>query len=218
MSHRTHLPLILAATLSLATAAAAQSPTDPRRHLNIPSSPSPAKACKSTPASNPPLDRNGSSRPPKPRSPMHPANLQAPTPRAPSGYPTDGSTVKGEVLQKIPSPDPASIPWLLLKAASPTGSGTHVPRRIHPPLRHPRRHRPHHRLRRPAPQRRLSRPLHRNLHLLLREALNRARRTPVRRRHNRLLRCRTRQARHRRPILEHLIAVDIEVRQNRIPK
>jgi Protein of unknown function (DUF3455) len=40
----------------------------------------------------------------------------------------DGSTVKGEVLQKSPSPEPTSIPWLLLKAVSPSGSGimTHV--------------------------------------------------------------------------------------------
>jgi hypothetical protein len=35
----------------------------------------------------------------------------------------DGSTVKGEVLQKSASPDPGAIPWLLLKATSPTGSG-----------------------------------------------------------------------------------------------
>jgi hypothetical protein len=35
----------------------------------------------------------------------------------------DGSTVKGELLQKSPSPDPAAIPWLLLKASITTGSG-----------------------------------------------------------------------------------------------
>jgi hypothetical protein len=35
----------------------------------------------------------------------------------------DGSTVKGEVLQKSASPDATSIPWLLLKAVSPSGSG-----------------------------------------------------------------------------------------------
>src|ERR1700716_2810429 len=35
----------------------------------------------------------------------------------------DGSTVKGELLQKSPSPDATSIPWLLLKATSPSGSG-----------------------------------------------------------------------------------------------
>ena len=35
----------------------------------------------------------------------------------------DGSTVKGELLQKAPSPDASSIPWLLLKGVSPSGSG-----------------------------------------------------------------------------------------------
>jgi hypothetical protein len=35
----------------------------------------------------------------------------------------DGSTVKGDVLQKFASPDPGAIPWLLLKASAPTGSG-----------------------------------------------------------------------------------------------
>jgi hypothetical protein len=40
----------------------------------------------------------------------------------------DGSTVKGELLQKNASPEATSIPWLLLKAVSPSGSGimTHV--------------------------------------------------------------------------------------------
>ena len=35
----------------------------------------------------------------------------------------DGSTVKGELLQKSASPEPASIPWLLLKAVNPSGFG-----------------------------------------------------------------------------------------------
>jgi hypothetical protein len=35
----------------------------------------------------------------------------------------DGSAVKGELLQKVDSPDATSIPWLLLKAVSPSGSG-----------------------------------------------------------------------------------------------
>jgi hypothetical protein len=35
----------------------------------------------------------------------------------------DGSTIKGELLQKSASPEPTSIPWLLLKAVSPSGSG-----------------------------------------------------------------------------------------------
>lgn len=35
----------------------------------------------------------------------------------------DGSSVKGEVLVKANSPDPNSIPWLLLKAHEASGSG-----------------------------------------------------------------------------------------------
>jgi hypothetical protein len=35
----------------------------------------------------------------------------------------DGSIVKGELLQKSASPEPTSIPWLLLKAVGPTGPG-----------------------------------------------------------------------------------------------
>ena len=35
----------------------------------------------------------------------------------------DESTVKDEILQKSPSPENASIPWLLLKAVNPSGSG-----------------------------------------------------------------------------------------------
>jgi hypothetical protein len=35
----------------------------------------------------------------------------------------DGSAVKGKVLQKSASHDATSIPWLLLKAVSPSGSG-----------------------------------------------------------------------------------------------
>jgi hypothetical protein len=35
----------------------------------------------------------------------------------------DGSTVKGEVVARSASPDPAAIPWLLLKATSPSGLG-----------------------------------------------------------------------------------------------
>jgi hypothetical protein len=35
----------------------------------------------------------------------------------------DGSTVKGQVLATSPSPEPRSIPWLLLKATIAEGSG-----------------------------------------------------------------------------------------------
>ena len=36
---------------------------------------------------------------------------------------SDGSTVKGELFQKSNSPEPDAIPWLLLKAVTPSGSG-----------------------------------------------------------------------------------------------
>jgi hypothetical protein len=35
----------------------------------------------------------------------------------------DGSSVKGEVVQKSSAPEPGAIPWLLLKTASVEGSG-----------------------------------------------------------------------------------------------
>jgi hypothetical protein len=35
----------------------------------------------------------------------------------------DGSTIKGEVVARSASPDPTAIPWLLLKAISPSGLG-----------------------------------------------------------------------------------------------
>lgn len=35
----------------------------------------------------------------------------------------DGSSVKGAVLVKAPSPEPNSIPWLLLKATTTSGTG-----------------------------------------------------------------------------------------------
>lgn len=35
----------------------------------------------------------------------------------------DGSSVRGKVSAKTPSPDPGSIPWLLLKAAGSDGAG-----------------------------------------------------------------------------------------------
>jgi Protein of unknown function (DUF3455) len=41
----------------------------------------------------------------------------------PSWKSSDGSEVKGELVQKNPSPEAGSIPWLLLKATSVSGSG-----------------------------------------------------------------------------------------------
>jgi hypothetical protein len=41
----------------------------------------------------------------------------------PSWRSRDGSSVKGDLLQKNDSPEPGAIPWLLLKGADTTGSG-----------------------------------------------------------------------------------------------
>jgi hypothetical protein len=41
----------------------------------------------------------------------------------PSWESFDGSLVTGEVIAKMPAPDPSAIPWLLLRAKSHSGSG-----------------------------------------------------------------------------------------------
>jgi hypothetical protein len=41
----------------------------------------------------------------------------------PVWYYQDGSSIHGQLVAKLASPDPSSIPWLLLKGISPKGSG-----------------------------------------------------------------------------------------------
>lgn len=41
----------------------------------------------------------------------------------PSWHLDDGSTVKGELLEKTPAPSPGAIPWLLLRASTHEGTG-----------------------------------------------------------------------------------------------
>jgi hypothetical protein len=118
---RTHLLLILSATL-FATAAIAQNPTEPpptqrpiltaigkgvqiytcQQSAAGPQWVSQAPEATLIDASGKPIGTHGA-------GPVWKSN--------------DGSTVKGELLQKSPSPEPTSIPWLLLKAVSPSGSG-----------------------------------------------------------------------------------------------
>jgi hypothetical protein len=126
---------ILAATLSLATVLLAQNPTDlttppPSQHaiLTLTGNGVQIYRCKSGPTGSPQWifdspeatlsDASG-----------HPAGTHG---AGPIWKSIDGSSVKGELLQKSESPEPASpepaspepaIPWLLLKAISPTGSG-----------------------------------------------------------------------------------------------
>ena len=118
---RTHFLLILSATL-LATAAIAQNPTEPppSQHpiLTVTGKGVQIYTCQQSPAGpqwvfQAPeatlIDASGKSIGTHSAGPIWKSN--------------DGSTVKGEVLQKSASPDATSIPWLLLKAANPSGSG-----------------------------------------------------------------------------------------------
>jgi hypothetical protein len=113
---------ILAATLSMATAVFAQNPTTPppTQHpiLTVTGKGVQIYTCQQSPA-----------------GPQWVLQVPEATLIDASGKPVgthgagpiwrsnDGSTVKGELLQKSPSPEPTSIPWLLLKATSPSGSG-----------------------------------------------------------------------------------------------
>jgi hypothetical protein len=113
---------IFAAVVLIASAAAAQSPTDPpsSQHaiLTVTGKGVQIYACQQS-AGTPQwvfqapeatlLDAGGNS------VGTHGAG--------PSWKSNDGSEVKGELLQKSPSPEAGSIPWLLLKAASVSGSG-----------------------------------------------------------------------------------------------
>ena len=122
MTQRIHLPLFLAATLSIAVFATAQNPTTP------------------PPAQHPILTATGkgvqiytcqqSATGPQwilqaPEATLFDASGKSIGTHGagPTWKSNDGSTVKGELLQKSPSPEATSIPWLLLKAASSSGSG-----------------------------------------------------------------------------------------------
>jgi Protein of unknown function (DUF3455) len=123
MIQRNPLALLLAAVLSLTTAATAQTPTDPppSQHpiLTVTGKGVQIYTCQL--AANTPqwvfeapdaslYDASGS------KVGVHGAG--------PSWRYYDGSTVKGEVVGKSPAADTTSIPWLLLKAVSDDESGT----------------------------------------------------------------------------------------------
>jgi hypothetical protein len=123
MTQRSHLPLVLIATLSLAVVATAQNLTDPPsgQHaiLTVTGKGVQIYACQQSPtgpqwvfqapeaaltdASGNPIGTHGA---------------------GPIWKSKDGSSVMGELLQKSASPEPNAIPWLLLKAATVSGSGT----------------------------------------------------------------------------------------------
>ncbi len=183
MTQRVRPALILAAALLFAAAASAQNPTEPpaSQHsiLTVTGKGVQIYTCQQT-ATGPQwilqapeatlIDASGNNVGTHGAGPIWKSN--------------DGSTVKGELLQKSASPEPTAIPWLLLKAANASGPG--IMTRVEF-IRRSDTHggvAPANRMRCPAPQRRLPRPLHRYLHLLLREALNRPCRPSIRRRHD----------------------------------
>jgi hypothetical protein len=122
MMQRIHLPLILAATLSTAALTTAQTPTTPppSQHpiLTVTGKGVQIYTCRQS-AAGPQwvfqapeatlIDASG-----------NPIGTHG---AGPIWKSKDGSAVKGELLQKSASPDATSIPWLLLKAVSPSGSG-----------------------------------------------------------------------------------------------
>src|SRR5277367_5770304 len=122
MTQRTCILLILAATLSIAAPAVAQNPTDPpaAQHvvLTVTGKGVQIYSCNQS-ATGPQwvfqapeatlTDANGK-----------PAGTHG---AGPIWRSIDGSTIKGEVLQKSASPEPDAIPWLLLRAAPVSGSG-----------------------------------------------------------------------------------------------
>jgi hypothetical protein len=122
MMQRIHLPLVLAAALSLATVVVAQNPTtpSPSQHpiLTVTGKGVQIYICQQSAAEPqwifqaPEATLNDASGNPV-------GNHGA----GPIWKSNDGSSVKGELLQKAASPDASSIPWLLLKAVSPSGSG-----------------------------------------------------------------------------------------------
>jgi hypothetical protein len=117
-----HCNSILAASLSIATAMLAQNPTTPppTQHpiLNVTGKGVQIYTCQQS-AGGPQwvfqapeatlIDESGNPIGTHGAGPIWRSN--------------DGSTVKGDLLQKSASPEATSIPWLLLKAVGPSGSG-----------------------------------------------------------------------------------------------
>ena len=122
MTQRSHIPLVLAATLSIAAIATAQDSTapPPEQHpiLTVTGKGVQIYACQQT-ATGPQwvfqapeatlTDASG-----------NPVGTHG---AGPTWKSKDGSAVKGELVQKSNSPEPTAIPWLLLKAAGTSGSG-----------------------------------------------------------------------------------------------
>jgi hypothetical protein len=122
MTRRSHFFLILATTLPLAAIATAQNPTipPPSQHpiLTVTGKGVQIYTCQQTPTGPqwvfqaPEATLTDSS-----------GNQVGTHGAGPIWNSKDGSSVKGELLQKSASPEPTAIPWLLLKAADTSGSG-----------------------------------------------------------------------------------------------
>ena len=122
MTLQTHIRLILIAMLSITVTAIAQSPTDPppsqRVILTVTGNGVQIYTCQQS-ATGPQwifqapeatlTDSSGKAIGTHGAGPVWKSN--------------DGSSVKGEVLQKSAAPEDTAIPWLLLKAAGSSGSG-----------------------------------------------------------------------------------------------
>jgi hypothetical protein len=134
MTKRNHLPLVLAATLSIAVIATAQNPAQNSAQNSARNSTAPP------PTQHPILTVTGKGSQiyacqQLPTGPQW--VFQAPEATLTDAYGNnvgthgagpiwkskDGSEVKGELLQIGPPTEPNAIPWLLLKAASASGSG-----------------------------------------------------------------------------------------------
>jgi hypothetical protein len=122
MTQRTHLHLILAATLSVAAIAVAQDPTapPPSQHVILTATGKGVQIYSCQQSATGPQWVFQAPEATLTDSTGNPVGTHG---AGPVWISKDGSSVKGEVLQKSASPDPTSIPWLLLKAASVSGSG-----------------------------------------------------------------------------------------------
>jgi len=126
MTQRNHLPLVLAATLSITAIAAAQNPAQnstappPSQHpiLTVTGKGVQIYACQQT-VTGP----QWVFRAPEATLTDASGNSVGTHGAGPTWTSKDGSVVRGELLQKSASPEPTAIPWLLLKAVGPSGPG-----------------------------------------------------------------------------------------------
>jgi hypothetical protein len=126
MTQRSHIPLVLAATLSIAAIATAQisaqdsTAPPPAQHpiLTVTGKGVQIYTCQQT-ATGP----QWVFQVPEATLTDAAGNNVGTHGAGPIWKSKDGSVVKGELVQKSNSPEPTAIPWLLLKAANASGSG-----------------------------------------------------------------------------------------------